>query len=121
MIKLLSNIGRSTVVFAAFATVVGCAIWGYTLAEGYDLLHNGVVGFAGLGRITLTELVGLVAGGLLGILVAGAVFGAIATLYDIRDNIRMVVARKGGRLNLDWEDDDRRSSAADGRREPYIS
>jgi hypothetical protein len=121
MIRLLSDIGRAAVVLAAILTIVGCAMWGYTLAEGFELLRNGNVGFAGSGRITVSEVAGIVIGGAAGMIIAGAVFGAIATLYDIRDNIRMILLLKGGRSAADRVDDDRGSLVTGRRREPRIS
>jgi len=83
MIRLLSAIGRATVVLAALLTIVGFAIGGYGMGTGqyYGGFAPGVA--QGTGGV-----VGAVVGVIVGIIVAGAVFGPIATLYDIRDNIR---------------------------------
>jgi MFS family permease len=83
MIKLLSAIGRATIILAALLTIVGFAVSGYGLAtSGYygDFAPEAARGAGGTW--------GAVLGGVVGIIVAGAVFGPIATLYDIRDNIR---------------------------------
>jgi uncharacterized protein YqgC (DUF456 family) len=86
MIKLLSSIGRATIIVAALLTIVVFAVGGYAMGTGqYGAFASG--GAQGAGGW------GAVLGGILGIIVAGAVFGPIATLYDIRDNIRRMALR----------------------------
>jgi TRAP-type C4-dicarboxylate transport system permease small subunit len=80
MIRFLSGIGRAIVVLAALFTIVLCAIGGYGWAHGY---YAGYAPTPGVGVAA-----GTVLGAVAGIVVAGIVFGPIATLYDIRDNIR---------------------------------
>jgi hypothetical protein len=83
MIRLLSALGRVTVIVAAILTIAGFAVGGYGMGTGQNY-----GGFApGLPQGTGGAL-GAVLGGIAGIIVAGAVFGPIATLYDIRNNIR---------------------------------
>jgi hypothetical protein len=81
MIRILSTIGRATLVVAAILVIVGTAVAGYFGAEreyGVAVLgHGSAIG----------ALIGLV----IGIITAGVVFGPLATLYDIRDNVRLVV------------------------------
>ena len=78
MIRLLSAVGRATIVIAAAVIIVGGAIAGYVCAETRPELF-----FLGYGR-WLGALVGLA----LGVVSAGVVFGPLATLYDIRDSLR---------------------------------
>ena len=83
MITLLSALGRATVIVAAILTIMGFAAGGYGMGTGenYGGFTSGTAQAAG-------GVWGAVLGGVAGIIVAGAVFGPIATLYDIRDNIR---------------------------------
>jgi hypothetical protein len=80
MIRFLSGIGRAMVVLGALVTIVFCAIAGYGWAHGYYTAYTPT---PGLGVAAGTAL-----GAAAGIVAAGIVFGPIATLYDIRDNIR---------------------------------
>lgn len=83
MIRLLSALGRFTVILAAILTIAGFAVGGYGMGIGeyYDGFAPGAAHGAG-------GAWGAVLGFIVGIIAAGAVFGPIATLYDIRDNIR---------------------------------
>ncbi len=78
MIRLLSAVGRATIVIAAVVIIVGGAVGGYVGAETRPELL-----FTSYGR-WLGALVGLV----LGVVSAGVVFGPLATLYDMRDSLR---------------------------------
>ena len=78
MIRLLSAVGRATIVIAAAVIIVGGAVGGYMGAETRPELY-----FTSYGR-WLAALVGLV----LGVVSAGVVLGPLATLYDIRDSLR---------------------------------
>ena len=78
MIKLLSAVGRATIVVAAAVIVVAAAIGGYLGTETRPELF-----LTSYGR-WLGALLGLA----LGIVSAGVVFGPLATLYDIRDSLR---------------------------------
>ncbi|MGH8749875.1 MAG: hypothetical protein ACREU5_12315 [Burkholderiales bacterium] len=78
MIKLLSAVGRATIVIVAAVIIVGGAVGGYLGSETRPELF-----FTSYGR-WLGALVGLV----LGVVSAGIVLGPLATLYDIRDNLR---------------------------------
>ena len=78
MIKLLSAVGRATIVIAAVVIIVGGAVGGYMGSESRPELF-----FTIYGR-WLGALVGLV----LGVISAGIVLGPLATLYDIRDSLR---------------------------------
>jgi hypothetical protein len=109
MIGLLSAIGRAIVVTAAVLTVIGFSIGGFLTARTQEaVLYGGSFAISGGGRTTPFELFCLVIGCGIGFLVAGTVFGAIATLYDIRDSLRQLIelssnasvppsARVGGR------------------------
>ena len=81
MIRILSSIGRATIVVAALLMIVGSAVAGYVDAgRQYGLA---ALGFGpGLGA-----LIGLV----LGTIGAGVILGPLATLYDIRDGVRHIV------------------------------
>jgi hypothetical protein len=89
MIKLLSAVGRATITLAALLTIVGFTVGGYGMGTGQ---YNG--GFAPGVAQGNGGVVGAVVGVIVGIIVAGAVFGPIATLYDIRDNIRRMALHK---------------------------
>ena len=80
MIRILSSIGRATLVVAAILMIAGAAVAGYVSAgQQYGLA---AFGFGpGLGA-----LVGLV----VGTIGAGVILGPLATLYDIRDNVRLM-------------------------------
>jgi hypothetical protein len=87
MIRLLSAIGREIIIVAALLTIVVFVVGGYAMGTGgYGDLAPGAGRGIGGGW-------GAVLGGVLGIIVAGAVFGPIATLYDIRDNIRRMALK----------------------------
>ncbi len=90
MITLLSAIGRITVIVTALLTIAGFTVAGYGLAGGgYGYVTQEHYGGFWLGAVHGAGGVwGAVLGFIVGIVVAGAVFGPIATLYDIRDNIR---------------------------------
>jgi hypothetical protein len=90
MIRLLSYIGRTVIVVAAILTVVGFSISGYLLARYQELLDYGNFTISGGGQITPREGFYSLLGAGIGFVVAGIVFGAIATLYDIRDNLRWI-------------------------------
>jgi hypothetical protein len=78
MIRLLSAVGRATIVIAAAVIIVGGAVGGYMGAETRPELY-----FTSYGR-WLGGLIGLV----LGVISAGVVLGPLATLYDMRDSLR---------------------------------
>lgn len=78
MIRLLSAVGRATIVIAAAVIIVAGAVGGYVGSETRPELF-----FTSYGR-WLGALLGLV----LGVVAAGVVFGPLATLYDIRDSLR---------------------------------
>jgi hypothetical protein len=78
MIRLLSAVGRATIVIAAVVIIVAGAVGGYLGTETRPELF-----FTSYGR-WLGALLGLA----LGVVSAGVVFGPLATLYDIRDSLR---------------------------------
>jgi hypothetical protein len=78
MIRLLSLIGRATIVIAAILIVVTFTVTGYQSPELHPYLAD-----YGFGRP-----VGAVVGFAIGLVTAGIIFGPLATLYDIRDNVR---------------------------------
>jgi hypothetical protein len=81
MIRILSVIGRATIVVAALLMIVGSAVAGYVDAGRQ-------YGFAAFGYGPgVGALIGLV----LGIIGAGVILGPLATLYDIRDGVRHLV------------------------------
>lgn len=81
MIRILSLIGRATLVVAAILMILGSAAAGYLdAAREY--------GIAALGHgPAIGALIGLV----LGTIAAGVILGPLATLYDIRDGVRHLV------------------------------
>lgn len=90
MIKLLSAIGRATVVIAAILTVGAFTFGGYMGTADYE--YGSAMGNqAGQGA---AHVWGAMLGFIVGIIVAGAVFGPVATLYDIRDNLRRLAGPK---------------------------
>ena len=96
MIGLLSAIGRVVIVAAAVLTVIGCTIQGYLFGRVRESATYGNFTISGGGQITPLELFYSLLGGGIGIIVAGAVFGAIATLYDIRDSLRLIARHNLG-------------------------
>lgn len=87
MIRLLSAMGRATIVIAAALMIAGGALGGYVSAEARPELF-----FTSYGR-WLGALVGLA----LGFVSAGVVFGPLATLYDMRDSLRRMANPDGPR------------------------
>jgi hypothetical protein len=67
---------------------------------------------------TIVALVWTPLGALLGLIIAGAVFGAIATLYDIRDSLRLMVQANGDGAISDVAPESHPVNRP--RREPYI-
>jgi hypothetical protein len=111
MIRLLSLIGRATIVIAAIVIIVAFAVAGYQAPEMHPYLAD-----YGFGRP-----VGAVVGFAIGLVTAGIVFGPLATLYDIRDNLRLLA-----KANEDASArPDRSASGRDGpptvRREPRLT
>jgi hypothetical protein len=92
MIRLLSAIGRCVTVVAAIGVIVGSAIFGYSWARALEVHDYGSFAISGGGVLTPLELLYSIIGCGVGLIGAGAVFGAIATLYEIRDNLRLVAA-----------------------------
>jgi hypothetical protein len=88
MIDWLISVGRGLVVFCAFLTILACAIQGYFLASVYDqtiMLGNSTVA-AG-------PFFGVILGAVVGLLIAGAVFGFIAAVFDMQRSLRRLVDR----------------------------
>jgi hypothetical protein len=101
MIELLSAIGRVVVVIGAVLTVAAFAVGGYLYAYAEEAKIYGIYSISGGGRITPRELVYGVIGAAIGFVVAGAAFGAIATLYIIRDSLRSLLALEIARSRAD--------------------
>ena len=82
MIRLLSAIGRIVIVWGAVLWVVAC-------------VAAGAVGVGTQSQAPDGHIVGGIVGGIIGAIVglisAGVIFGSIATLYDIRDSLRLLV------------------------------
>lgn len=114
MIEMLSAIGRGVIVVAATLTVIGSMVGGYTVARAQESVSYGHFLISGGGQITPLEFLYLVLGGGIGLVIAGAVFGAIATLYDIRDSLRLLTRLNGGNPPSDG------SGARTVRREPRV-
>ena len=115
MIRFLSALGRATVVVGALLTIAGGVIEGYIFGrvQGLGIYEGAYLTIAGRGQITPLELFYAVLDAALGIVVAGVVFGPIATLYDIRDNVRQIP-------RLPIESANRGIGNDRSRREPYI-
>lgn len=96
MIRLLSRIGRLAVIISAALTVLGCMVEGYTAARDYETVSYGAFSISGGGQVTPQEVLGILLGGLIGLVIAGTVLGAIATLYEIRDTLHHLVALSRG-------------------------
>lgn len=116
MIRLLSEIGRLAVIVAAVLTVLGGMIEGYVMARGYEMMTYGTFSISGGGQITPQEVLGILVGGMSGVVIAGTVLGAIATLYEIRDSLHQLNVQLRGSSALPSRPLDR----AHGRREPRI-
>lgn len=111
MIRFLSLVGRATIVIAAALIIVGFAIAGYVNSDLRPYLF--AYGF----ERQLGALVGLA----IGIIVAGIIFGPLATLYDIRDNVRRLVKFGEGELAPGRRAGSMRTEPAPARREPRLS
>jgi hypothetical protein len=117
VIKLLSGVGRAVIVVAAALTIIGFTVAGYNVGRPNEFIAYGSYRQSG-GAITLLELVFSVLGCGIGIIVAGAVFGAIATLYEIRDSLRLLAGPN--RDNSRRDETAERRLATPIRREPRI-
>jgi hypothetical protein len=117
MISLLSAIGRVVIVIAAVLVIIGCVIGGYLFARYQELAFYGDFTIGAGGLITPREFLYSLLGGGIGFVVSGTVFGAIATLYDIRDNVRLIAERRSGPLHGDRVDP---AATTRVRREPRV-
>jgi hypothetical protein len=111
MIRLLSLVGRASIVVAAALITVGFVITGFVDSD----LHPYLVAY-GFER-QLGALVGLA----VGIIVVGIIFGPLATLYDIRDNLRRLVKLENGGIVPSQRGRSDRTGPASVRREPRLS
>jgi uncharacterized membrane protein len=82
MIRLLSAIGRIVIVLAAVLWVIALVVMGAFEIGTHSPTPDGYV---------VGGIIGGIVGAIFGLISAGVVFGAIATLYDIRDNLRLLV------------------------------
>lgn len=110
MIRILSSIGRATIVVAALLMIVGSTAAGYfNAAKEY--------GIAALGYgPALGALIGLV----VGTIAAGVVLGPLATLYDIRDGVRHLVELADGEMVPEAPQAPDRHGPVTTRREPRL-
>jgi hypothetical protein len=111
MIRLLSLVGRATIMIAATLIIAGFVIAGYLDSD----LHPYLVAY-GFER-QLGALLGLV----VGVMVAGIIFGPLATLYDIRDNVRRLVKFGDSGFGPIQRSGGDRAGPASVRREPRLS
>lgn len=118
MIGLLSAIGRVVIVVAAALTIISGIIAGYLSARTQEFASFGNFSISGNGQITPLEILYSLLGAAIGFVVAGAVFGAIATLYEIRDNLWLVASQSRSNLLLEELADQRVAPRI--RREPHI-
>ena len=110
MIRILSMIGRATLVVAAILVIVGAAVAGY-IDAGREV--GGVA-------IGYGPVVGALLGLVVGIITAGVVFGPLATLYDIRDNVRLVAELAEGEYEPPAPKAPDRQGPVTTRREPRL-
>jgi hypothetical protein len=96
IIRLLSAVGRVVIIVAAMLTVIGCIAASYFFARTQEFALYGSFSISGGGQITPLELIYSLHGGGIGVVVSGVIFGAIATLYDIRDSLRVIARRSDG-------------------------
>jgi hypothetical protein len=99
MIRMLSDVGRAMVVVSSLLVIALATAAGYYYAAAGSF-------FRPSGTEPFYPILGLG----IGVVLAGAIFGPLATLYDIRDNLR--------RLAPTSSDD--RFSATPERREPRL-
>jgi hypothetical protein len=90
MIGLLSATGRAIIVIAAVLTVIGFTAEGYLIARFQEALSYGNFSISRGGQIMPLELLYLAIGSGAGFIAAGTVFGTVATLYEIRDSLRLL-------------------------------
>ena len=81
MIRILSAIGRATLVVAALLMIAGSAAAGY-----FDAGKEYGIAAVGSG-----PALGALIGRVLGTIAAGGILGPLATLYDIRDSVRRML------------------------------
>jgi hypothetical protein len=98
MIRLLSEIGRALLIVSAVATVLAGVVLGYFLARSTEATASGAFQISDIARFTPDEIFGCIFGGAAGLLVAGSIFGIIATFYDLNDNIKRLIDLAGGQL-----------------------
>ena len=110
MIRILSMIGRATLVVAAILVIVSTAVAGY-LDAGREV--GGVA-------IGYGPVVGALLGLLAGILAAGVILGPLATLYDIRDNVRLIAEVAEGEHEPQTPKAPDRQGPVTTRREPRL-
>jgi hypothetical protein len=96
MIRVISDIGRVLVIVSVFLTIIGCTAAGYFIALSQEYAMPGRFGISGGGKLTPLELLYSVLGLGVGFVVAGSWFGAIATLYEIRDILRSMAEINSG-------------------------
>lgn len=93
MIKFLSTVGRVTIVVAALLMILGFGLAGFF--ESYAGGVNGyLASYTGHAvHLGTHQTVAFIAGCVIGSIVAGTIFGPLATLYDVRDSLRQLVKR----------------------------
>jgi len=110
MIRLLSAVGRATIVIAAAVIIVGGAIGGYVGSETRPELL-----FLSYGR-----WLGAILGLAFGVVFAGVVFGPLATLYDIRDSLRRLAYPDDPRVTPGRKSRDDLAGPVSTRQEPRL-
>jgi hypothetical protein len=100
MIRAISDIGRALVIVSALLTVIGGVAVGYAIARSQEYAAFGSFEISGGGKLTPLELFYSLMGLGIGFVVAGAVFGAIATLYEIRDSLNSLAEENSGAHTL---------------------
>lgn len=102
MIEWLVSWGRAFVIFGALAMIVTGVVIGWYLGAMLDRYAWNM--------ITAPRIIGSIVGFLFGSGIAGTVFGVVAAIFDIQENIRAIARAGGSGENL--------SAYVPSRREP---
>jgi len=111
VMKLLSALGRATIAAAAAVIVAGFVIGGYMA----PVTHPGAADYK------IGQELGAAIGFVVGLIAAGMVLGPVATLYDIRDQLRRLVERESGGPMPARQAAGELSGPASVRREPRLN
>jgi flagellar motor component MotA len=93
LMRLLAAIGRFAVALAAILMVIGGGIGGYVGAARQAGFETAGSVFPS-GPVTASEIGSAIVGAILGLLAAGVIFGPLAALFDIRENVAILAGRR---------------------------